>query len=136
MVRPDRVELPTFWFVGVQSGRMLLILMPATTHFEANTWRTTAAIDERVLRGFPGTAFPNHFCPTPSSRGPARGREPGKTSPIWRSLNGRQLARPSMARSFRATRGIPTDLPTRRFLTTFLKVRNIYLYRIRTASHQ
>src|ERR1019366_2310994 len=51
MVRPDRVELPTFWFVGMQSGRILLILMPATTHFGANTWRTTAAIDERLMKG-------------------------------------------------------------------------------------
>jgi hypothetical protein len=51
MVRPDRVELPTFWFVGMQSDRILLILMPATTHFEANTWRTTAAIDERLMKG-------------------------------------------------------------------------------------
>src|ERR1035437_3917531 len=52
MVRPDRVELPTFWFVGMQSDRILLVLMPATTHFEANTWRTTAAIDERLMKGF------------------------------------------------------------------------------------
>ena len=51
MVRPDRVELPTFWFVGMQSDRILLILMPATTHFQANTWRTTAGIDERLMKG-------------------------------------------------------------------------------------
>src|ERR1017187_4720070 len=51
MVRPDRVELPTFWFVGMQSDRILLILMPATTHFQANTWRTTAGIDERFIQG-------------------------------------------------------------------------------------
>ena len=53
MVRPDRVELPTFWFVGMQSDRILLILMPATTCFEANTWRTKAPIDERLMKGFP-----------------------------------------------------------------------------------
>ena len=52
MVRPDRVELPTFWFVDMQSGGILLILMPATTRFEANTWRITAAIDERLMKGF------------------------------------------------------------------------------------
>ena len=53
MVRPDRVELPTFWFVGMQSDRILLILMFAETYFEANTWRTKAPIDERLMKGFP-----------------------------------------------------------------------------------
>jgi hypothetical protein len=42
----------TFWFVGMQSDRILLIFMPATTHFGANTWRTAAAIDERLMKGF------------------------------------------------------------------------------------
>src|ERR1035437_223095 len=41
----------------MQSDRILLILMPATIHFEANTWRTTEAIDERLMKGFPETSF-------------------------------------------------------------------------------
>ena len=63
---PLRVELPTFWFVGMQSDRILLILMAAMTSFEANTWRTAAAIDEGLMKGSSDTAFPNHFCWTPS----------------------------------------------------------------------
>jgi hypothetical protein len=35
----------------------LLILMPAMSHFEANTWRTTAAIDERLMKGFSRASF-------------------------------------------------------------------------------
>jgi hypothetical protein len=31
----------------------LLILMPAASYFEANTWRTKAPIDERLMKGFP-----------------------------------------------------------------------------------
>jgi hypothetical protein len=49
---PVRLSPMTFWFVGMQSDRILLILMPATTHFGANTWRTAAAIDERLMKGF------------------------------------------------------------------------------------
>src|ERR1017187_6018679 len=77
MVRPDRVELPTFWFVGMQSDRILLILMPATTHFEANTWRTTPAIDERLMKGFSRDQLSKStFLRTPSSSRPARGSWP------------------------------------------------------------
>ena len=52
MVRPDRFELPTFWFVAMNSSRILLILVRVTNALEANAWRTNAAIDERLMKGF------------------------------------------------------------------------------------
>jgi hypothetical protein len=61
MVRPDRVEPPTFWFVGIQSGRILLIVMPMIASFEANTWRTTAAIDEKSMKGSSKMFFKDHL---------------------------------------------------------------------------
>ena len=66
MVRPDRFELPTFWFVGMQSGRILLIVMPAISSLEANTRRTNAAIDERLMKASSTDRLPNYFCWTPS----------------------------------------------------------------------
>jgi hypothetical protein len=56
----------TFWFVGMQSGRNLLIVMPAISSFEANTRRTNAAIDERLMKASSTDRLPNYFCWTPS----------------------------------------------------------------------
>jgi hypothetical protein len=52
MVRPDRFELPTFWFVAMQHPSILLILMRAKAAFEANTWRIKAPVDERLMKGW------------------------------------------------------------------------------------
>ena len=52
MVRPDRFELPTFWFVGMQPQRILLILARVMTSLRANRRRTKAAVDERLMKGF------------------------------------------------------------------------------------
>ena|SRR5581483_11384131 len=51
VVRPERFELPTFWFVGMQPGPILLTFLPTMTAFEANAWRTKAAVDERLMKG-------------------------------------------------------------------------------------
>jgi hypothetical protein len=51
MVRPDRFELPTFWFVAMQHLPILLILLSAKAAFEANKWRTKAAVDEGLMKG-------------------------------------------------------------------------------------
>ena len=51
MVRPERFELPTFWFVGMQSGAILLIQIMAVSVFWAKAWRTEAHVDERLMKG-------------------------------------------------------------------------------------
>jgi hypothetical protein len=50
----------------MQSGRILLIVMPAISSLEANTRRTNAAIDERLMKASSTDRLPNYFCWTPS----------------------------------------------------------------------
>ena len=73
MVHPDRFELPTFWFVGMQRPPIFLIFMPGMASFEANAWRTKAAVDERLMKGFPERRFfkitPIRLLPTLVHRG-------------------------------------------------------------------
>jgi hypothetical protein len=72
----------------MKSGRILLILMRASTSFKANKQRTKAAIDERLMKGFPDNTFP------------AVGHE---DNPFGVSPQGRQLARPKRHSRLRLT---------------------------------